>query len=251
MHDNTKPKIVFLGSDLNPISVGSLKVLSAGDRYDILVGVDQHDESAWQLINLTWRRHGLQGVFSRIAMLLVARFQRVVRRVTGSRMGGSLSEVASLGQMETFRCADVNGSEVRQIIQSFAPDLIVVANFSQIIRAKIRSLPKLGVINFHPSLLPKYRGPMPCYWIIRNRETRSGATVHFIDDGIDTGDIIMQREIPVFPDDTEPKLITRSIELGAPLLDSSVRSLLAGTAVRRNQLESEATYYGFPRGRNG
>ena len=71
--------------------------------------------------------------------------------------------------------------------------------------------------------------------------------MHFVDDGIDTGDILLQKEFPVLPHATETSLIKRSVEVGAPLLVRAVESIITGIAQRKVQDESEATYYGFPR----
>ncbi len=245
---NHKPRIVFLGSNLNPISLGCLKAIAAGSRYDFLVGIDQQGKSAWHLLKMNWRRHGLMRMVRRVMKLIGARAKIFLWPVGPNFQDGRcLREVAQLQGMETFKCSSVNGPRARQIIKTFDPDLIVVANFSQIIRSKVREIPKLGVVNFHPSLLPKYRGPMPYFWVIKNGEKKSGVSVHFIDEGIDTGDIIMQRELSLLPNETEKTLLTRTIELGAPLLVSSVESLIAGTAPRKAQVESESTYFGFPK----
>ncbi len=233
MHNKTKPKIVFLGSDFSPISLGCLKALAMAGRYELLVGIERYDKSRWQLVNTTWRRHGLRGVLSRIVRLSIASAQVRLQSVNDVKDGRCLSEVAKLAGMGIFRCSQVNGPDVQQIIKTFDPDLIVVANFSQLIRSRVRAIPRLGIINFHPSLLPKYRGPMPCFWIVKNRETRSGISVHFVDDGIDTGDILLQQEFPVLPHATETSLIKRSVEVGTPLLVRAVESIITGIARRR------------------
>ena len=157
----------------------------------------------------------------------------------------SLRELVSRHAIASFRCTDVNASETLRRLEAFQPELVVVANFSQILRPSILSLPPLGVINFHPSLLPKYRGPTPYYWILKNRETTSGVTVHHIDAGIDAGDIICQASHEVLPDDNERSLRRRSIATGAPLLAAAVKQVVAGTAPRTRQDETKASYYGF------
>ena len=137
-------------------------MLAAGNRYVLLVGIDQDDKSAWQVVKTSWRRYGLQGVVHRIMKRIVARAKICLRPAGGHFQDGRcLREVAKLEGMETFKCPKVNGPVVRHIISTFDPDLIVVASFAQIIRSKVREIPKCGVINFHPSLLLKYRGPNP------------------------------------------------------------------------------------------
>ena len=241
-----KPRIVFLGSNLSPISLACLKSLAAVDQYELLVGIDHSHLTVWQVFKLTRQRHGWRGLASRIRKLIIVKTGMCLRSAAHFLVGRSLREVALLKGLQSFRCAKVNASETRGLFAAFEPDLVVVANFSQIIRDEIRRVPKIGIINFHPSLLPKYRGPSPIFWVIKNGETKSGATVHFIDDGINTGDIIMQEELLVLPCDTEAKLIVRTLAIGAPLLVRAVDTLITGTAQRIVQVESDATYFGFP-----
>lgn len=153
--------------------------------------------------------------------------------------------VDSLG-LQGFRCARVNSAETAERIRLAAPDLIVVAVFGQILKADIIGVPRLGAINVHPSMLPRYRGPNPFYWTLRNREEQTGLTVHHIDEGIDTGDIILQREMPVIPGDTETTLHHRSAEVARELLGEVVRRVADGSAPRVPQDAAEASYYGPP-----
>ena len=99
---------------------------------------------------------------------------------------------------------------------------------------------------FTPRYYQNIEVPCHIFWVLKNGETKSGASVHVIDAGIDTGDIIMQRELFLLPNETEKTLITRTMEIGTPLLVSSVESLITGTARRKAQVESESTYFGFP-----
>jgi len=85
-------------------------------------------------------------------------------------------------------------------IKSLNIDLIVVCHFKKILKKKLIDIPKLGCINLHPSLLPKYRGMSPQHWPIINGDDKTGVTVHYIDEGIDTGDIILQKEIDITED---------------------------------------------------
>jgi|LGOV01.1.fsa_nt_gb methionyl-tRNA formyltransferase len=91
----------------------------------------------------------------------------------------------------------VNDDEIISIISDLNPDIIVSVNFNQIIGEQLIAVPKLGCINVHASLLPKYRGRAPLNWAILNGEEQVGVTVHYIDKGIDTGDIILQNSIKI------------------------------------------------------
>lgn len=192
-------------------------------------------------------RRGLAAVWTKAVALGVAQVRLRLRRLgVGPSTFGSLEELALAYRAGAFRCEQVNAPYSLQRIQAFAPDLIVVANFSRILKPKLIAIPSLGCINVHVSLLPKYRGPTPHYWVLRNGETTTGVTVHYVDPGIDSGDIILQREMTITPDDTELTLQNRSALLGADALVEAIRLIEAGTAPRCKQDSRRATYYSFP-----
>ena len=121
------------------------------------------------------------------------------------------------------------------------PDLIAVAAFGRILPPTILSLPPLGCINVHGSLLPKYRGAGPIQWAIINGERESGITTMLMDEGMDTGAMLLQEAIPIKPDDTTGSLSPRLAELGGRLLVETITRLKAGTLVPRPQESSQAT----------
>ena len=91
----------------------------------------------------------------------------------------------------------ISFEKLREFIVAFNIDLLVCHGYMKILPEKVFSAPKLGSINIHPSLLPKYRGPSPTYWVLKNREKTTGLTCHYIDEGVDTGNIIAQKEIVI------------------------------------------------------
>ncbi|MGD0413680.1 MAG: methionyl-tRNA formyltransferase, partial [Verrucomicrobiota bacterium] len=114
-------------------------------------------------------------------------------------------------------------------LRALAPDVIVIIAYGQIIPARLLSIPEFGWINLHASLLPKYRGAAPIHWAIANGETRTGNTTMRIDAGMDTGEILLQQELGIGPDETAPELAARLAEAGAPLMAATLRGLVAGT----------------------
>ena len=94
----------------------------------------------------------------------------------------------------------VNSQEVIDAVDNVKPDLCVISHFERLIKEPLLSIPKMGFVNLHPSLLPDYRGMAPQHWPIINGEKEAGITVHYVDEGTDTGDIIVQRKI-VLTDD--------------------------------------------------
>ncbi|MDR2506155.1 MAG: methionyl-tRNA formyltransferase [Oscillospiraceae bacterium] len=121
-------------------------------------------------------------------------------------------------------------------------DVFVTAAYGQILSQKILGIPKVGTVNVHASLLPKYRGAAPAQWAIINGETLTGVTTMLTDIGIDTGDILLQREVSVMPNDTSDTLLARLSETGASLLLETLDGLSRGTIVPQKQDEEQATH---------
>lgn len=126
-------------------------------------------------------------------------------------------------------------------LAGWKPDLIAVAAFGRILPAAILTLPPRGCINVHGSLLPKYRGAGPIQWAIINGETETGITTMLMDEGMDTGPILLQEKIPIWPDDTAGSLSPRLAELGGRLLVETIARLKANTLVPRPQDHTLAT----------
>src|ERR1700686_985175 len=136
----------------------------------------------------------------------------------------------------------IRSPEARDLLAKLAPDCIVIIAYGQIIPASLLSIPKLGWINLHASLLPKYRGAAPINWAIVNGETRTGVTTMRIDAGMDTGEMLVQRGIEIDPKETAPELAARMSEFGAPLMAETLRDLAAGTIAPKAQNHAEASY---------
>ncbi len=135
----------------------------------------------------------------------------------------------------------IRAPESETLLRSLAPDCIVIIAYGQIIPARLLDIPRLGWINLHSSLLPKYRGAAPIHWAIANGETHSGLTTMRIDAGMDTGDMLLQQKIAIGPEETSPELAARMSEAGAPLMQKTLESLAQGTLTPRPQDHSQAT----------
>lgn len=129
----------------------------------------------------------------------------------------------------------------RRELVELRPQAIIVVGYGRIIPPWMIELPPHGNINLHASLLPKYRGAAPIQWAIANGETVSGNTTMRIDAGLDTGDILLQEEVPIAPDDTALTYAPRLAEAGAKLLLQSLRGLEAGAIAPRKQENARAT----------
>lgn len=149
--------------------------------------------------------------------------------------------LAQREQIPLFQPLKMKDPEFSQTLADWKPDLIAVAAFGRILPPAILSLPPRGCINVHGSLLPKYRGAGPIQWAIINGETETGITTMLMDEGMDTGAMLLQEAIPITPDDTAGTLSPRLAELGGRLLVETIARLKAGTLVPRPQDASQAT----------
>lgn len=129
-----------------------------------------------------------------------------------------------------------------EAIKEYHPDLIVTCAYGQIVPKEVLDAPRLGCINVHASLLPKYRGGAPIHHAIMDGETKSGITIMYMDVGMDTGDMIVKKEIPVEEHDTLGSLSDKLSKLGASLLEEVLPSIINGTNTRESQNNAEATY---------
>ena len=127
-------------------------------------------------------------------------------------------------------------------LRALKPDLIVVAAYGQILPKAILDLPRLGCINVHTSLLPKYRGAAPIQWAILNDDAQTGVTIMKVAPALDSGDILSQSTTPIFPEDNAQTLHDRLAQMGAQLLIATIHDLCAGKITPRPQIESEATH---------
>jgi methionyl-tRNA formyltransferase len=130
--------------------------------------------------------------------------------------------------------------EVVEQLREFAPEAMVVVGYGQIIPQAILDIPPKGILNVHASLLPKYRGAAPIQWSIARGETRTGVTTMKIDAGLDTGDMLLQWETEIGPEETAVELGERLSAAGANLLVRTLAEL--GSIVPQKQDEAQATY---------
>ena len=134
-----------------------------------------------------------------------------------------------------------NNEAFRAQLTKLKPDAIIVVGYGRIIPQWMLDLPPLGNINLHASLLPKYRGAAPIQWAIARGETVTGVTTMKIDAGLDTGDILLQQEFPIAPNDTAETLAPKLAAAGAELIVETIRGLQTGNIHRRKQDEAQAT----------
>lgn len=147
----------------------------------------------------------------------------------------------SLG-LEVVQPESLKDAGVVKHLSSYAPEVIVVAAFGKILPAEVLALPKFGCINVHPSLLPRHRGPSPVAAAILNGDETTGVTIMLLDEGVDSGPILSQQEVPILEDDTTGSLTARLAEIGARLLTETLPLWIEGKIIPESQDESQASY---------
>lgn len=135
-----------------------------------------------------------------------------------------------------------DGEEYVKIINDLAPDCIVVAAYGKMLPKSVLDIPRLGCVNVHGSLLPKYRGAGPIQWAVLNGEAETGITTMLMGEGMDTGDILVEKATPIGENETAAELFDRLAEMGAEVLVDTLEKLDKGEITPVKQDESLATY---------
>lgn len=149
---------------------------------------------------------------------------------------------AMKNNIQVYQPLKVNTREFIDLMKGYKPDAIVVVAFGQIIPGEILSIPKYGCINIHASLLPKYRGAAPIQWAVINGEKETGVTSMLMNEGLDTGDILIKRKIPIENDETSGSLFEKLMFLGAEVLLETLEKLEKGAIKPEKQGESPTGY---------
>jgi methionyl-tRNA formyltransferase len=241
-------RILFLGSDFNPISIACADALACSRSHEITIGIESKiSRGRGATLVHAIRSYGVPFTARRARDYGLARIR--IMSSAAAWIGGmprSLREVALARRVPWIAVDRLSDAATMARLTELAPDLVVVAAFSQILRRPMLELPVRGVVNVHPSLLPKYRGPNPFYWVLQRGERETGVTVHYMDEGVDTGDTILQETLSIASSEGERSLQRRSAALGASLLVRAVDLIADGRAPRNRQEEGSASYFPNP-----
>lgn len=156
-----------------------------------------------------------------------------------------LEEVTDKYNLKLFEEKNINNNQfVEKVRDELKPDLIVSVNFDQIFKKEIINIPEKGCINIHASLLPKYRGRAPLNWAILKGEKETGVTVHYINEGIDTGQIILQEKIEIKKKDYIADILERVKEKYPEMINKAVDLIKSDKVKPIKQDEENGSYYG-------
>lgn len=161
----------------------------------------------------------------------------------GKKMAAPPAKEYAIKQgIEVLQPNKIKTSEFIEQLRALEPDLLVTAAYGKILSKDLLEVPRYGCINVHGSLLPAYRGAAPINWAVINGETKTGITTMFTDVGIDTGDMLLKKELDITPDMTVGELHDKMALLGAEVLKETLIQLKEGTLKRIPQEDSESSY---------
>src|SRR4030042_2376058 len=159
------------------------------------------------------------------------------------KRGESMKVMAEKSGITFFRPNLMKDPQVHDAYVKLKPELAILAFVTDIIPEKLLAVPSLGTICYHPSILPRHRGASAINWAIIQGDTRTGLTIFWVDRGIDTGPILLQKEVDIGPDDTTGSLYFNTLfPMGVDAIVESVEMIKRGGAPRISQDESKATY---------
>jgi methionyl-tRNA formyltransferase len=160
----------------------------------------------------------------------------------------SVASVATAYSIPLLNIQNINSDEAMEFIKNESPELIISLSASQIFTKKIICIPKWATLNVHNAPLPRYQGLMPSFWVLHHGEKETASTVHLMDEKIDTGDIIVQKHIPIVDNETLDSLIKKTKILSVDALVEAIdlfKRYNGMPPVLPNRAE-DATYFGFP-----
>ncbi|MCM8536143.1 MAG: hypothetical protein NE334_09430 [Lentisphaeraceae bacterium] len=143
-------------------------------------------------------------------------------------------------------CEDINSKKTQKFIKNKKPRLLISAFYPQILKKETLSIPQQGVLNIHPGILPDYKGAMSYFHVLAQNDTHAGVTLHWMDEGIDTGKIISQKTFPIKSQYTQETIMIKSAFLGSQLLKKVGIKIQKGQEILSSKANREGHYYSMP-----
>jgi len=249
-------RIVFLTNTYTQSAVSYIRKL-AGVNEEVagVFLVEQRTKYQKKVLKIfsVIKKYGLSAVLRRLRKALYLHLRYLMfgklKRINKSKKKEYLSiEELSLDySLPIVKVRNINHEKIKDSIKNLKPDIIFVCTLNQIVQKEILDIPQHGCINIHAGLLPRYRGPASNFWVLFNGEEKTGITFHYMTEGIDDGDIILQKELRILPDDTEDTLDMRLAKLGSESICEVIKQIGNGTLKRRPQSEQQASYFRQPK----
>jgi methionyl-tRNA formyltransferase len=158
----------------------------------------------------------------------------------------SIADVCKRHGVEYAEVEDVNSADFLEHLKAIAPDIVVSVSCPQIFKKELIDTPSFGCLNIHGAILPQYRGVLPSFWMLANREEQAGVTIHFVNEKIDAGDAVGQRIFEILPEESLDEFIRRSKTIAADLFIDVLRRIEDGTLTPEPIAVAEGSYYSWP-----
>jgi len=188
--------------------------------------------------------------FRLFATLVSQRLSAAIRRGVGGRVrpgeGMSVRQLARQLAVPCVSTTELHADQMLAYLESLDLDLIVSFSAPIVFKERLLALPREGCINLHCSLLPRYAGLLPSFWVLYHHEQGTGATVHYMDTRIDNGGILGQEVVSIEPGTTMLDVIRRTKRVGGDLMARVVQAVASGTFSVRDNREEEGSYFGWP-----
>ncbi len=252
-------RIVFLTNTFTRTAVPYIEKLVEGKKE--IVGIflirqeAKYGRNVSKILRLS-RKYGLGILLKRAKSGFYLRFRYLVlgklkmRENTKGREHLSVEESSLDYSLPLFILDSMNDKEAKETVKRLNPGIIFVSTLNQILEKEVIEIPQYGCINIHAGLLPKYRGPASNFWVLFNKEKKTGVTFHYMTEGVDRGDIILQKALEISPHDTEDTLDIRLAKLGSESIVDVVEQIEKGTVRSIPQSEQESSYFPQPQSKH-
>jgi len=174
------------------------------------------------------------------------RVRNVMARFLAADRFYSIRQVCNYYKIPVLYTENINDENFLSYIRRLDLDLIISVAAPQVFRRALIAIPRKGCINIHNAKLPKYRGMLPNFWQMYHGERNVGTSIHRINDKIDDGEILLQKESPISPGETLDSLILRTKKIGAHLMIQAIEEMKSGSLEPTANSSADATYFGFP-----
>jgi methionyl-tRNA formyltransferase len=213
----------------------------------VLSGISTHRAAVFRVPPLYARQSSLSAAWRYARTFGPASAAHLAWRVARARASGrSIAAVCRAHGVPCEIASDVNAPAFLESLAAGAPDLVVSVSCPQLFRPALISLPKSGLVNVHGAILPEYRGVLPAFWMLANGESRAGVSVHFVDEGIDTGDVCGQEVFEILPGESLDAFLRRSKRVAADLVVKVIDAFARGAVSRRPIDARNGSYYSWP-----
>lgn len=211
----------------------------------VVVSRPMNDNSLGKLARRMWEFYGPRDFLRLGTRFACVKFLAALPETIRGRRAYTVRQEAEKAGVPVWERSDVNSPDFRTRVATLDPNLFVSVASPIIFREELLQLPKLGAINIHSAPLPRYRGMLPNFWQLYHGEKETWITVHKIDVGLDTGDIIAQRSTPVGSSETLEDVFLRSKREAARVVCQVIEDFRNGS-VRCRKMEGEGSYFSFP-----